>query len=189
MNNHKLIIITAPSGSGKTTIVNHLLRHMPELAFSISACTRKPRTGEVDGINYYFITPEEFTKRIEQNEFAEYEMVYTNKYYGTLKSELSRIWNNQKIPLVDIDVHGAQRLKKYYTSNALTLFIQAPDIQALEERLRNRESETEESITERLNKANEELSYANQFDHIIINDRLEIACENAERLIKSFLND
>ncbi len=187
--NHKLIIITAPSGSGKTTIVNYLLQKMPELKFSISACTRNPRLGEINGVNYYFISVEEFKQKIEQNDFAEYEMVYAGKYYGTLHDELNRIWESGKTPLVDIDVHGAQRLKKHFGNQAITLFIQAPNIKALEERLRKRESETEASIAERLNKANEELSFANTFDHIIINDQLRIACSDAEARILKFLND
>jgi guanylate kinase len=119
----KLVIITAPSGSGKTTIVNHLLAEIPTLAFSISACTRKPRGTEVDGVNYHFISIEEFTHKIATHEFAEFEMVYEGKYYGTLKSELQRIWNNGQIPLVDIDVQGALRLKKHYTINSLCIFI------------------------------------------------------------------
>ncbi len=185
----KLVIITAPSGSGKTTIVNHLLRELPQLAFSVSACTRKPRAGEQDGVNYHFITLEDFTRRIAHHEFAEFEMVYEGKYYGTLKSELELIWNNQQTPMVDIDVQGALRLKKHYGKQTLSIFIQAPSIEALEQRLRARGSETEQSLKERLDKATEELSFSDQFDHIVVNDQLEQACQQAKAIIADFLTD
>lgn len=187
--NHKLVIITAPSGSGKTTIVNFLLKDNPELAFSISACTRKPREGEVNGVNYYFIPLEEFTRKIANHEFAEFEMVYEGKYYGTLKSELNRIIENNQVPLVDIDVQGALRLKKHYGENALTLFIQAPSIEVLEQRLKSRGTETEQSLAERIDKAKEELKFANLFDYIIVNDDLQDACEASKDLIHEFLKD
>jgi guanylate kinase len=185
----KMVIITAPSGSGKTTIVNHLLAEMPQLAFSVSASTRKPREGEIDGVNYHFISLEEFTRKIAHHEFAEFEMVYEGKYYGTLKSELDRIWNEGKTPMVDIDVQGALRLKKHYGHHTLSLFIQAPDIKALEQRLRARGSESEQSLKERIDKAAEELTYSAQFDHIIINDQLELACAQAKSIIIDFLKD
>ena len=187
--NHKLVIITAPSGSGKTTIVNFLLKDNPELAFSISACTRKAREGEVNGVNYYFIPLEEFTRKIANHEFAEFEMVYEGKYYGTLKSELNRIIENNQVPLVDIDVQGALRLKKHYGENALTLFIQAPSIEVLEQRLKSRGTETEQSLAERIDKAKEELKFANLFDYIIVNDDLQDACEASKDLIHEFLKD
>ena len=183
----KLIIITAPSGSGKSTIVQHLLSHFPQLCFSISACTRKPRIGERDGVNYYFISIEDFTRKISQHEFAEFEMVYEGKYYGTLKAELERIWNHQQTPLIDIDVQGALRLKKHYGQQALTLFIQAPNLEILEQRLRNRQTETEESLQERLHKASYELTYANQFDALVVNDDLQTACNQTISIITKFL--
>ena len=183
----KLIIITAPSGSGKSTIVQHLLSHFPQLCFSISACTRKPRQGERDGVNYYFISIEDFTRKISQHEFAEFEMVYEGKYYGTLKAELERIWNHQQTPLIDIDVQGALRLKKHYGQQALTLFIQAPNLEILEQRLRNRQTETEESLQERLHKASYELTYANQFDALVVNDDLQTACNQTISIITKFL--
>ena len=189
IENSKLVIITAPSGSGKTTIVNYLLKDNPELAFSISACTRKPREGEVNGVNYYFIPLEEFTRKIANHEFAEFEMVYEGKYYGTLKSELTRITENNQVPLVDIDVQGALRLKKHYGENALTLFIQAPSIEVLEQRLKSRGTETEQSLNERIDKAKEELKFANLFDYIIVNDDLQDACEASKDLIHEFLKD
>lgn len=186
-DSHKIIIITAPSGSGKSTIVHYLLKQFTSLKFSVSACTRNPRAGEINGINYHFISAEEFENKIKEEAFAEYEMVYPGKYYGTLKSELNSTWNEEKFPLVDIDVHGAIRLKKYYQENALTIFIQAPSIEELENRLRNRGTETEESLKERISKATEELSYANHFDYIIVNDSLALACEQTQQLIASFI--
>jgi guanylate kinase len=184
----RLIIITAPSGSGKTTIVQHILKTMPQLAFSVSACTRTPRKNEIHGVNYYFINLEEFTHKIAAHEFAEFEMVYEGKYYGTLKSELNRIWNLQQTPLVDIDVQGALRLMRHYQLNALSIFIQAPSLEILTERLKNRGSETEESLKERVDKATEEITFAHRFNHIVINDKLEQACKEVETLIQQFLN-
>lgn len=184
----KLIIITAPSGSGKTTIVNYLLKKFINLSFSVSACTRAPREGESDGVQYYFLSVENFKEKIKNNEFAEYEMVYEGKYYGTLKSELNRIWTAHQFPLVDIDVHGAIRLKNSYHENALSIFIKAPSIEILEQRLRKRGTETEQSIQERLAKANEELSFATQLDHIVVNDVLQTACDECEQLIMQFIS-
>ncbi|MBU3675825.1 MAG: guanylate kinase [Chitinophagaceae bacterium] len=185
----KLIIITAPSGSGKSTIVRYLLQEMPDLSFSVSACTRSPRPGETHGVSYYFISVADFQQKINAHEFAEYEMVYEGKYYGTLNSELTRIWNNHQFPLVDIDVQGALRLKKQFEEKALTIFIQAPSMEELEKRLRGRGTETEASLQERLNKAREELMYAKQFDTCIVNDHLATACENVANRIRQFLAD
>lgn len=185
----QLVIITAPSGSGKTTIVRHLLESMPQLAFSVSACTRAPRDGEVDGINYHFLSLEAFTRKIANHEFAEFEMVYEGKYYGTLKSELQRIWDNGQVPLVDIDVYGAMRLKKHYQEQALCMFIQAPSFDILEQRLRARGTESEDSIRERLGKAGIELTFSSSFDSRIINDDLEKACNEARQVITAFLTD
>ena len=185
----RLIIITAPSGSGKSTLVRYLLRTMPSLAFSVSACTRSPRVGEEHGVSYYFISVNEFQEKIAANDFAEYEMVYEGKYYGTLKSELSRIWSNQQYPLVDIDVQGALRLKATYGDDALSIFIKAPSMAELERRLRGRGTESEESLRERLNKAAEELTYAHRFDACIINDDIELACSEAAACIAKFLTD
>lgn len=186
-HSQKLIIITAPSGSGKTTIVSFLLKQFPQLKFSVSACTRNPRNGEIDGVNYHFISLENFETKIKEDAFAEYEMVYPGKYYGTLKSELTSTWNDEKFPLVDIDVQGAIRLKNYYNENALTIFIKAPSLEELENRLKNRGTETEESLKERISKATEELSFAQHFDYIIVNDQLEKACKETESLIASFI--
>lgn len=186
-NPGKLVIITAPSGSGKTTIVQHVLKEIPQLAFSVSACTRAPRKGEIDGVHYHFLSLENFTRKIAQHEFAEFEMVYEGKYYGTLKSELERIWNHHQVPMIDIDVYGAMRLKRHYTTQALSIFIQAPDLPTLETRLRGRGTESEESIRERLNKVDEELRFAGQFDHLIVNDQLDRACMEAKSRIQAFL--
>jgi len=183
----KLVIITAPSGSGKTTIVNFLLHEIPQLSFSVSACTRAPRAGETNGVNYYFISEEDFRQRIQDEAFAEYEMVYPGKYYGTLKSELQRIWTRHEFPLIDIDVQGALRLKSFYGEQALSLFIKAPSLEELERRLRNRGTETEQSLNERLGKAEHELSFALQFDKLLVNDELPRACEEAKELILDFL--
>lgn len=185
----RLIIITAPSGSGKSTLVAYLLRSLPSLAFSVSACTRSPRAGEVNGVSYYFITVDDFKDKIDAGAFAEYEMVYEGKYYGTLNSELERIWNNQQFPLVDIDVQGALRLKAHFGEQALSIFIKAPSMAELERRLRGRGTETEESLQERLKKAADELSYADRFDECIVNDELAVACEEALSIIKRFLVD
>lgn len=184
---HKLIIIAAPSGAGKTSIVKHLLATLPgQLGFSVSCATRTPRTGETHGADYYFITPQEFTRRIEAGEFAEWEMVYEGKYYGTLRSELERIWNQQQTPLLDIDVKGGLRIKEQYPQS-LSLFIEPPSLDVLRDRLAARGTETPASLQTRLNKASEECSYRNQFDHIIINDQLVTACAAAETLVREYL--
>lgn len=184
----KIIIITAPSGAGKTTIVKKLLASMPVLAFSISAATRTARAGEVNGKDYYFMTTEEFHAKIDANAFAEYEMVYAGKYYGTLKSELERIWADTRIPMVDIDVKGALSIKEHYHDKALTIFIQPPSIDALRARLSDRGTETQASIDERLAKAQYELSFAHEFDRIVVNDELERAYEEVKTLVQDFLN-
>ncbi|PJJ74620.1 guanylate kinase [Thermoflavifilum aggregans] len=181
-----LVIVTAPSGSGKTTIVHHLLKRFPELDFSVSACTRPPRQHEVNGRDYYFLTPEAFQEKIRQGAFAEYEMVYEGKYYGTLISELERIWRNHQIPLVDIDVRGAMHLLEKYPQS-LSLFIQPPSLDVLRERLIKRGSETSVSLEERLRKAVDELGYASRFHHIIYNDTLEHALSQAEAAVAPFI--
>ncbi|MFY0253275.1 guanylate kinase [Chitinophaga sp. 30R24] len=184
----KIIIVTAPSGAGKTTIVKKLLANMPVLAFSISASTRTPRANEVHGRDYYFMSADDFHQQIEENAFAEYEMVYAGKYYGTLKSELERIWSNEHIPMVDIDVKGALSIKEKYHQHALTIFIQPPSLDALRERLSERGTETQDSLEERLAKARYELSFAHEFDCIVVNDQLEKAYEEVKKLVTDFLN-
>jgi guanylate kinase len=184
---NKIIIITAPSGSGKSTLIKHLMAHFPDFAFSISACTRAPRMGEVDGQDYHFISVEQFQQSIANNEFIEWEMVYEGKYYGTLKTELNRIWSQAKIPLVDIDVKGALNVQSQYRSQSLSVFIQAPSIEILKERLEKRGTENPETLKERIDKAAYEMSFAPQFDQIIINDDLAIASNQLIEMVTSFL--
>ncbi len=184
---NKLIIITAPSGSGKTSITRRLMQVFPELAFSISAATRKARAGENGGVDYYFISEEDFKHKIQQNEFAEWEMVYDGKYYGTLKSELQRIWNQEKVPVLDIDVKGAIHLKGQYPDTSLALFIEPPSVVELRKRLESRGTETAESLAARINKAAYEISFKEHFDNRILNDNLENACTEAIRIVNEFL--
>jgi guanylate kinase len=186
---NKLIIIAAPSGAGKTSVTRHLLQCMPEnLAFSISCATRQPRNKELHGVDYYFISAEEFKDKIKQAEFAEWEMVYEGKYYGTLKSELQRIWNNNQSPLLDVDVKGGINIQQQYPLQSLSLFIEPPSIDELERRLRARGTETEESLRARIDKASYELDFKSQFDKIIVNDKLERACAEAEAIVREFLS-
>ncbi len=185
---HKLIIIAAPSGAGKTSIVKHLLANLPDqLGFSVSCATRSPRTKETHGVDYYFISAEEFTQRVAAGEFAEWEMVYEGKYYGTLRSELERIWHQQQAPLLDIDVKGGLRIKEQYPQS-LSIFIEPPSLDVLRDRLKARGTETPESLQLRLAKASEECSYRLSFDHIIINDRLEVACAQVLHLVREYLS-
>jgi guanylate kinase len=184
---NKLIVITAPSGAGKTSITRHLLKTFPELAFSISAATRSPRSYETNGVDYYFIPLEDFKRKIKQKEFAEWEMVYEGKYYGTLKNELERIWNNQQVPLLDIDVKGAIHVQQQYPKSLLTIFIEPPSIEELKRRLESRGTETAESLQARVNKASYELSFKDNFDECIVNDDFKRACAEAERIVKDFL--
>jgi guanylate kinase len=185
---HKLIIIAAPSGAGKTSIVKHLLATLPhELGFSVSCATRAPRALEKHGTDYYFISAEEFTQRVSAGEFAEWEMVYEGKYYGTLRSELERIWNLRQTPLLDIDVKGGLRIKEQYPQS-LSIFIEPPSLAILRERLAARGTETDASLQMRLAKANEECSYRDQFDHIIINDQLSEACARVLQLVRDYLS-
>ena len=183
----KLIIITAPSGAGKTSVTKYLLEKIPQLIFSISATTRKPRSNEIDGVDYYFITEADFHAKIQENDFIEWEMVYEGKYYGTFKNELERIWKENKIPLLDIDVKGAIHVHEQFDSNCLTIFIEPPSIEELKKRLQSRGTESLESLQTRLNKAVFELSFKNQFNKIIINDNLQHACLEAEAAVKEFL--
>lgn len=186
---NKLIIFSAPSGSGKTTIVRHLLSLKKlNLAFSISATSRAPRGEEQHGKEYYFLSADEFKKRVQHNEFMEWEEVYTGCYYGTLKSEVERLWAMGKNVIFDIDVAGGLRLKQQYPEQTLAVFVEPPSLVALEERLRNRKTETEEKIQMRLNKAEQEMATAHQFDVIIKNDNLQQALQEAERIVTDFIN-
>lgn len=183
----KLIIITAPSGAGKTSITRYLMREFPVLEFSISAATRQPRGNEKDGVDYYFISPDDFQQKIQQKEFAEWEMVYEGKYYGTLKSELKRIWNKQHVPVLDIDVKGAIHIQQQYPENKLSIFVEPPSVDELKKRLMSRGTESEESLQARVNKASYELSFKEHFDEVILNDNLENACRKAKELVQRFL--
>ncbi|TAD82529.1 MAG: guanylate kinase [Bacteroidetes bacterium] len=183
----KIIIITAPSGAGKTSITRHLLQQMPQLQFSISATTRQPRATEQHGHDYYFLSEQDFTQRISDGDFLEWEMVYHGKYYGTLRSEVSRIWAQGCIPILDIDVKGAIHVQQQYPGQTLALFIEAPSIDALAARLQQRGTETPETIQTRLNKAAYELSFKNHFDHVIVNNQLPLAQAQAMQLVANFL--
>lgn len=183
----KLVIFSAPSGAGKTTIVQHLLKVYPDLEFSISACSRDIRRGETYGVDYYFLTVDEFKEKIAGNEFVEWEEVYKDNFYGTLKSEIERIWRNEKHIIFDMDVLGGLNLKKQFGDKALAIFVMPPSIAHLESRLKMRETETPESIARRIGKAEQEIKTADQFDHIIHNDNLEKALEEAENIVGEFL--
>lgn len=187
-SNKKIIIITAPSGAGKTSITRFLLSKHPQLAFSISAATRLPRGNEKSGVDYYFMSVDEFRNHIRQNDFMEWEMVYEGKYYGTLKSEMERIWEKKQVPMLDIDVKGAIHVQQQYPHNTLSIFIEPPSVQELKRRLESRGTETAESLQARVNKASYEISFKHHFDHIIVNDNLDRACKEAEKLILDFIS-
>lgn len=187
MNTDKLVIFSAPSGAGKTTIVHHLLKVIPQLQFSISACSRPMRKGEKNGEDYYFLSVDEFKNKITAGEFIEWEEVYKNNFYGTLKSEVERIWKLNRVAIFDVDVEGGINLKKKFGNKALAVFIMPPSVSSLRERLQQRETETPESIARRLGKAENELKTANRFDKIILNDSLSRALQEAELIVKEFL--
>ena len=184
----KLIIFSAPSGAGKTTIVHHLLKKVPALEFSISATTRPPRGEEVNGRDYYFISKEEFLHRIAKKQFVEFEEVYSGTFYGTLREEIERIWQQGKSVIFDIDVEGGLHLKRKYEEQALAIFVQPPSLEVLKERLTGRGTDSEEKLAERFIKAEKELNYAPQFDIILKNHDLQTACDEAEELVTGFLS-
>lgn len=184
----KLIIITAPSGGGKTTIVNHLLSKFDNLSFSVSATTRKPRPGEVDGKDYYFLEWDEFDNLIQNKKFVEWELIYPGQRSGTLKKEVKRLWKEEMNVLFDIEVKGAKNIKEMYPE-ALAIFIKPPTPAILFERLRNRKTEDEKSLRARIQRAKMELTYEHEFDKVLINDVLEVALQDAEKMVRDFLND
>jgi guanylate kinase len=184
----KSIIISAPSGAGKTSIVRYLLVHEPRLAFSVSATSRPPRQGETDGVDYQFITDQEFRKRIAAGDFLEWEEVYAGRYYGTLRANVEALWQAGRVVIFDLDVVGGSRLKQLFGESALAIFVQPPSMEALEERLRSRSTETPETLRARVEKALVELTFAERFDHIVINDRLEDACSEALHLVRQFID-
>jgi guanylate kinase len=183
----KCIIFSAPSGAGKTTIVHALLAKNIGLSFSVSACSRDPRPNEVNGKDYYFLGIEGFKNQIKNDAFIEWEEVYTNNFYGTLKEEITRIWDGGKAVIFDVDVIGGLNLKKIFGENALAIFVQPPSFEELEHRLRLRSTESEDKINQRMSKARKESEYATQFDKILINENLETAIETAESWVEQFL--
>ncbi|MBI5219949.1 MAG: guanylate kinase [Bacteroidia bacterium] len=184
----KLIIFSAPSGAGKTTIVRHILKENFNLEFSISACSRPKRPNEKDGIDYYFIPADEFKRRIKNNEFIEWEEVYEGSFYGTLKSEIQRIAGKGHNVLFDVDVIGGINIKRMYAEKAISVFVMPPSIEALKQRLVNRHTDDAESLNTRIAKAEKEITYASQFDKIIVNDTLETAVNEAKEIVRQFLN-
>lgn len=184
---NKAIIFCAPSGSGKTTIVKHLLSIDSRLAFSVSACTRAQRANELHGKDYYFLSQEVFHQKIQAGEFLEYEEVYGGNYYGTLKSEIDRIWNEGKAVVFDVDVEGGLNIKQYFGEKALAVFVKPPSVAELEQRLRYRSTETEETLKMRVSKAVHELQYESKFEHVLTNQDLDKALAEAELLVDRFL--
>lgn len=184
----KCIVFSAPSGAGKTTIVRALLDSNIGLEFSVSACSRDPRGNEIDGKDYHFLGVDRFKKHIEDDAFVEWEEVYTNNFYGTLKSEIEEIWSHRKTVIFDVDVIGGLNLKKVFQENALAIFVQPPSYEELEKRLRHRSTETEDKILQRMSKAHKELSSAPEFDYILINDDLDKAILKAKELVQEFIS-
>lgn len=188
MTQGKAIIFSAPSGSGKTSLVRHLIQKIPNLGFSISACTRDKRgRHEVDGKDYYFLSQEEFKKKIDEDSFIEWEEVYAGNFYGTLKEEIQRIWDSGKAVIFDVDVKGGLALKKYFGDKALAIFVKVPSLEILKTRLSDRGTETEESISRRIFKAEFESKFEPQFDVTIVNDDFAVSSAEAEKLVGDFL--
>lgn len=185
----KVLIFSAPSGSGKSTIVNHILSLHPEVEFSVSATSRAPRGSEVHGVEYYFLSVDEFREKISRGEFVEYEEVYAGSFYGTLKEEVKRIWAKDHVIIFDVDVKGGVNLKKYFGTKALSVFIQAPSIEELRRRLEKRGTDSPEAIDRRVAKAEEEMTYAPLFDRVLVNDDLETAFKEAEEMVDKFLTE
>ncbi|MGZ5244509.1 MAG: guanylate kinase [Bacteroidia bacterium] len=187
MPRQKMIILCGPSGSGKTTLAQHLLTNMPDLSFSISATTRPKREGEIHGKDYYFLSQDEFKDKLQENEFIEFEEVYSGIFYGTLKTELQRIWNEKRIPVLDIDVIGALNIKKNFAPSALAIFIHPISLENIKSRLKQRATESAESFEKRIQRAEEELSIAPQLDEIVYNDKLDVALLETEYYVKQYL--
>jgi len=188
MNSNKVLIFSAPSGSGKSTVVHHILGLHPEIEFSVSATSRPPRGEEKDGVDYWYLSADEFRRRIAADEFVEYEQVYEGRFYGTLKSEVERIWAKGHVIIFDVDVKGGVNLKKYFGDKALSVFIQAPSVEVLRQRLIDRRTDSAEAIEERVAKAAEEMTYAPKFDYVLVNDDLATALAEAEKVVDEFLS-
>jgi guanylate kinase len=184
---NKIIILTAPSGAGKTSITRFLVQKYPQLAFSVSAATRTARENEKNGVDYYFMPINDFNQKIKNNEFVEWEMVYEGKYYGTLKSEFNRIWQNQQVPILDIDVKGAIHVQQQYLENSFSMFIEPPSVDELKRRLESRGTESNETLLARVNKAAYEISFKHHFHKVIVNNNLELACREASEAVERFL--
>lgn len=190
MHKGKALIFSAPSGSGKTTIVKHLLSTNPKLGFSISACTRDKRgRNEENGKDYYFLSPEEFKRQIDEGAFIEWEEVYEGNFYGTLKEEVQRIWDEGKHVIFDVDVKGGLHLKEYFKDNALAVFVKVPSLETLESRLNDRSTDSVTSISRRVFKAKFEMSFEDKFDVSLVNENLEESLKNAQKLVDNFLNN
>ena len=185
---NKLILITAPSGAGKTSIVKYLMTRFPQVAFLVSEKKRKARDSEKEGEDYYFISENEFTEKIHHKELLEWEMVYEGKYYGTLKSEIERIWALKKVPVLDIDVQGAIHVQQQYPVNTMAIFIQAPSSEELKKRLKGRGSETEESLQARIDKSSYEMTFKKHFENVITNKDFQTACLETEKIVGEFLD-
>ena len=183
----KLLVFTAPSGAGKTTIVRHLLNLYPFLGFSISATNREKRPNEIDGKDYYFLTTDAFKEKVQENAFIEWEEVYDNQYYGTLKSEVERIWSEKKYVVFDIEVKGATNIKKLYGDKALVVFIRPPSLEILIQRLIDRNTESPASLRKRINRVKKEMQYENSFDYVLVNDVLDVSLKEAEIITESFI--
>ncbi|NSW45364.1 MAG: guanylate kinase [Bacteroidales bacterium] len=183
MAKKKVVIISAPSGAGKTTMVKHLLSNFPQLEFSVSACSRPKRPNEIDGVDYFFLTVEEFKQRIKNNEFIEWQEVYPNRFYGTLKAEVERIWAKNHVVLFDVDVLGGINLKKIFKDEAVSIFIAPPSIDVLKERLEKRGTENIESLKQRVEKAEYEMKFQSQFDYVVVNDNLELAIQEITSIV------
>ena len=183
----KMIIFSGPSGSGKSTIASHFIKNEKQFSFSVSACTREMRKGEIDGVHYYFIDVTDFKEKINKDAFIEYEEVYPGKFYGTMCSEVDRIWGTKKHILFDIDVFGAMSIKKKYPDKSLSILVAPPSIDVLKERLINRSTESEDTLKTRLAKAEKELSFSDKFDFLLLNDDLDKAIAQAEKKINEFI--
>lgn len=185
----KAILFSAPSGCGKTTIIRELMQYFDCFDFSISATSRQPREGERDGVDYYFLSHDDFRRRVTEGDFLEWEEVYQGTCYGTLKSEVNRIWNNGRVIVFDVDVNGGKNIKRFFGDDALSIFVMPPSVEVLEQRLRNRGTDSEESIRKRLARSARELEEASQFDVTIVNDDLQRAVQETRRVIDAFLSE